>query len=212
MTFPCLFSPRSALSVGSALTLVTGLFLNIPVWAGGVGHEHTPSSERTTAGAQEEHHGGAMEGRHRHGEWASPPLEYADNNSNRWTNLDAIKRGQRLYTQNCMSCHGVDGKGAGPTASTLQHPPADLTNHFHKAPGEGDAYLFWRVSEGGSVEPFKSMQSAMPAFKNTLGKEERWDVLAYVHAYFHLGLAEWKEERRAVKSNKSNGGHRHDRE
>jgi Cu/Ag efflux protein CusF len=73
-------------------------------------------------------------------------------------------------------------------ARTLPHPPADLTHHFHRAPGDGDAYLFWRVSEGGQVEPFKSSQSAMPAFKAVLSAEQRWDVLAYVHAEFHRGF------------------------
>jgi Cu/Ag efflux protein CusF len=70
-------------------------------------------------------------------------------------------------------------------AQGLSHPPADLTHHFHRAPGDGDAYLFWRVSEGGQVEPFKSGQSAMPAYKTVLSEDQRWDVLAYVHAEFH---------------------------
>jgi Cu/Ag efflux protein CusF len=87
-----------------------------------------------------------------------------------------------------MVCHGTDGKGTGPAAKGLEHPPADLSNHFHRAPGDGDAYLFWRVSEGGQVEPFKSMKSAMPAFKTVLTEDQRWDVLAYVHAEFHGGF------------------------
>ena len=72
--------------------------------------------------------------------------------------------------------------------SGLPHAPADLTHHFHRAPGDGDAYLFWRVSEGGQVEPFRSMQSVMPAFKTVLSEDERWDVLAYVHVTFHGGF------------------------
>jgi Cu/Ag efflux protein CusF len=87
-----------------------------------------------------------------------------------------------------MVCHGTDGKGTGPAAKGLPHAPADLTHHFHRAPGDGDAYLFWRVSEGGQVEPFQSMQSTMPAFKTVLTEDQRWDVLAYVHAQFHRGF------------------------
>ena len=41
------------------------------------------------------------------------------------------------------------------------------------------------------MEPFKSMGSAMPAFKTVLSEDERWDVLTYVHAFFHLGLTTW---------------------
>ncbi len=31
----------------------------------------------------------------------------------------------------------------------------------------------------------------MPAFKSVLSEEERWDVLAYVHTFFHQGLMKW---------------------
>ena len=59
------------------------------------------------------------------------------------------------------------------------------------------------------VEPFKSMQSTMPAFKTGLKVEERWDVLAYVHAYFHLGLAKWKIPAAATGSDGGEKGHHH---
>ena len=51
---------------------------------------------------------------------------------------------------------GADGRGTTEFAKTLPHQPADLMHHFHLHPGDGDAYLFWRVSQGGTVEPFKS--------------------------------------------------------
>ncbi len=108
--------------------------------------------------------------------------------SDRWTDAQAIARGKTLFKANCVLCHGEDGKGKGPGAKGLPHAPADLNNHFHMKPGDGDAYLFWRVSEGGTVEPFKSMQSAMPAFKTLLSEDQRWDVLAYVHTAFHQGF------------------------
>jgi mono/diheme cytochrome c family protein len=153
-------------------------------------HEEAEDHER-----HEGQHGEAMPGdaemrpgHHRHNRWVTPPSEYADKRSTRWGDPAAIARGKQLFQTYCMVCHGADGKGTGPAAKGLEHPPADLTNHFHIRPGEGDAYLFWRVSEGGTVEPFKSMESAMPAFKNFLSEEQRWDVLAYVHALFHHGF------------------------
>jgi mono/diheme cytochrome c family protein len=131
-------------------------------------------------------HGQTMDGAsHQHPWWETPPAEYANARSTRWGDAAAIARGQQLFQTYCLMCHGADGKGTGPVAKGLAHPPADLTHHFHRAPGDGDAYLFWRVSEGGQVEPFKSSQSAMPAFKAVLSEDQRWDVLAYVHAEFH---------------------------
>lgn len=38
-----------------------------------------------------------------------------------------IENGRKLFNQYCISCHGVDGKGDGPVASSLKVAPADLT-------------------------------------------------------------------------------------
>ncbi len=35
--------------------------------------------------------------------------------------------GKVIFEKHCASCHGVDGSGGGPVASTLKTPPADLT-------------------------------------------------------------------------------------
>ncbi len=146
-------------------------------------------------------------GSHRHAIWAEPPANYATMKSAVWSDLAAVERGKKLYATNCSSCHGNDGTGSGPVAKSLSHPPADLTNHFHKAPGEGDAYLFWRVSEGGQVEPFKSMKSAMPSFKGSLSETGRWDVLAYVHQQFHKGFK--NEKKQTMNSHDKEAAHDH---
>jgi mono/diheme cytochrome c family protein len=44
------------------------------------------------------------------------------------------------------------------------------------------AYWFWRVSEGGTVEPYRSKGSGMPAYKDELSVEDRWAVIAYQHS------------------------------
>ncbi|HEB78156.1 MAG TPA: cytochrome c [Methylothermaceae bacterium] len=147
----------------------------------GDGHLHAHSAS-----------GPAVHAPHRHDVWLTPPTEYAGLRSDHWADLQAIAKGESIYRQHCQSCHGPGGRGDGPLAADLPHPPADLTHHFHLAPGKGDGYLFWRVSEGGMVEPFRSQGSMMPAFKTILTENERWAVLAYIHAYFHLGLADWK--------------------
>ena len=34
-------------------------------------------------------------------------------------------------------------------------------------------YWFWRVSEGGAAEPYRSKGSVMPAYKGSLSAEDR---------------------------------------
>jgi mono/diheme cytochrome c family protein len=148
-------------------------------------HTHSGKTPQEKGAGQHQHTGNSL---HQHPWWETPPAEYASAQSSRWDDAAAIARGAQLYQTYCLMCHGADGKGQGPAAKGLPHAPADLTHHFHRAPGDGDAYLFWRVSEGGQVEPFKSSKSTMPAYKSVLSEEERWDVLAYVHAQFHKGF------------------------
>ena len=68
--------------------------------------------------------------------------------------------------------------------------------------------LFWRVSEGGAVQPFKAMQSAMPAFKTSLSTDKRWDLVAYVHATFHKFFLEQKRHEKN-KHDTHDQGHKH---
>lgn len=191
------------------LIAAAALTLGLAAWTTygdeGHGHDDAGSAEEAESGTMHGDHGHTSDdAHHQHGEWIDPPEAYANKVSDKWADADAIARGEEIYNKQCISCHGADGQGTGPMAQALSHPPADLTNNFHTSPGNGDAYLFWRVSEGGTAEPFKSQGSAMPAFKNVLTASERWDVLAYVHTFFHQGLAEWNGSG-TVDSNGGNG-------
>ncbi len=173
------------------------LALSFPVFADG-DHDHKNmdhmNMKMNMKMGMDMDHGKMHHGTHQHSKWVKPPAAYASMKSKVWSDAAAAKRGEKLYAANCVACHGKNGTGDGPIAKSLQHPPADLTHHFHKAPGDGDGYLFWRLSEGGQVEPFKSMKSAMPAFKGSLSVSERWDVLAYVHRQFHKGFLKHQED------------------
>ena len=119
---------------------------------------------------------------------------------------DLLATGKQLYADNCALCHGDSGDGRGEAAADLQPAPATLAGMFdrsmtgmnaggpdahlmhgveHHHPGMThaeamgglnlDAYMFWAVSEGGM-----ELGSAMPAFKDLLTEEERWQILLYV--------------------------------
>lgn len=44
--------------------------------------------------------------------------------------------GKEMFNSYCAVCHGTDGKGAGPAASALKVPPADLTALAQKNGGK----------------------------------------------------------------------------
>lgn len=66
--------------------------------------------------------------------------------------------------------------GDGPGMPVLDPAPAPLA---HTSQMLGDDYLFWRITMGGNLEPFNS---GMPAWKEVLDEQSRWDVINYVRA------------------------------
>ena len=105
-----------------------------------------------------------------------------------WTDPKMIAKGKEIYMQKCALCHGERGDGKGPGAANLPLKPADLTEARMVAEMPGN-YWFWRVSEGGLVEPYKSKGSTMPAWKGELSVADRWAVIAYAHTLSgHTGI------------------------
>ncbi|NJO08251.1 MAG: c-type cytochrome, partial [Chloroflexaceae bacterium] len=83
-----------------------------------------------------------------------------------------------FYAEDCAVCHGETGKGDGVFSRGMNPRPIDLTNKV-LLDRLSDDYLYWRVSEGGLEAPFLS---AMPAFKDILDDEQRWELIAYVRS------------------------------
>lgn len=92
---------------------------------------------------------------------------------------DALAAGRAIFLANCVPCHGVNGNGQGTIKPTFGPSPADLTDRS-KIDLRTPQYLFWRVSEGGQVEPFRSQGSIMPAWKYRLSESQRWQVIAFI--------------------------------
>ncbi len=131
------------------------------------GDEHAADTEM--AGADAEHN----DSEHEH---TDVPEAYANKTNPLKDNPDAIAAGAQIYTTYCAACHGVEGKGDGPAGTALEPHPANLAD-AKMMNNMSDTYLFWRISEGGMIEPFNS---AMPPWKGSLTEEQRWQVIDYL--------------------------------
>ena len=87
-----------------------------------------------------------------------------------------VAAGRALYQQYCSVCHGPQGKGNGPAASTMNPKPRDHTDgHYMNALSE--AHLTTVISEGGAAVQRSPL---MPSWKGTLTSQQIQEVIAYL--------------------------------
>jgi len=99
-----------------------------------------------------------------------------------------IVAGERLYQQQCASCHGANLEGQPNWRSpnddgVLPAPPHDATGHtWH----HDNALLFEYTKLGGrgalAVRGIADFNSGMPAFDGVITDDEIWDILAYIRS------------------------------
>ena len=81
-----------------------------------------------------------------------------------------LAQGKKVAEVNCVSCHGLRGKGDGAAAVALNPKPADWTSA--KVQAETDGEIFWKISTG---------RGAMPAW-NFLPEKDRWALVRYIRS------------------------------
>jgi mono/diheme cytochrome c family protein len=85
---------------------------------------------------------------------------------------ERVAAGAAIYQARCAICHGPRGRGDGPAAFTLRPRPVDLTVHVPQHP-PGEVH-YW-ISEGVAG-------TGMPAWRDQLSEDERWDVVRFLYA------------------------------
>jgi len=96
------------------------------------------------------------------------------------TSEDMVDDGRLLYQENCTECHGLSGKGTGPSAANLPTPPRDITDQAYMAQVSSNG-LFQVISAG--ISPH------MPGFADLLDDEQRWAVVAYMRSLTYAAPA-----------------------
>lgn len=85
------------------------------------------------------------------------------------------RKGQDLYLEKCVLCHGSQGEGWDWSTKAL--PPIPVPDLAKTAPKQSDQYLFDIVKAGGEAV---GKTRFMPPFGFDLSDQEVWDVVAYL--------------------------------
>jgi mono/diheme cytochrome c family protein len=85
-----------------------------------------------------------------------------------------VVSGRMLFMTYCASCHGVTGRGNGPSADEFRHRPADLTQFARQNGGIFNDVQLHRIIDGRTVKAHGTLEMPVwgDAFKWRLGLDE----------------------------------------
>ena len=92
-------------------------------------------------------------------------------------NPESLQAGRLVYQQHCETCHGLAGRGDGPSAASLKPPAANLMVHV---PLHADSDLFGFIHDG--VEG-----TAMVPLGKALTDDEIWNVVNHIRTFEEYG-------------------------
>ncbi len=92
----------------------------------------------------------------------------------------ARQAGKELFMDDCAFCHGHLDEGRSLRANDYDPPPMNFSDPRYQT--VDPAYLFWRIAEGKTEEPFRSRGSVMPAWGAHYSDKQIWQLIAYLKA------------------------------
>jgi copper transport protein len=92
-------------------------------------------------------------------------------------NAQSVAAGKKLFQDNCVTCHGPDGRGDGPAAANLNPKPSDFRLHM---PLHTDPQFYTFIHDGYPG-------TAMPAFKSAFSANDIWNLVNFLRSAFGSG-------------------------
>jgi mono/diheme cytochrome c family protein len=88
------------------------------------------------------------------------------------TPLESVEQGELVYEENCLACHGEEGRGDGPGATGSDAPGVDLTDP-----------AYWSSVSNLSLFEILEDPGRIPAHKYALAEEDLWQVIDYSRTF-----------------------------
>ncbi|HXV85033.1 MAG TPA: cytochrome c [Candidatus Binatia bacterium] len=88
----------------------------------------------------------------------------------------AAEAAPELFRDLCSVCHGVGGKGDGPSAQGLEPKPADFTNC--KVMSKDSDEVLFKIIKGGGQSAGRS--TVMPAWGDSLSDQQIRDLVKFI--------------------------------
>ena len=95
-----------------------------------------------------------------------------------------LEQGRALYQQNCVACHGEQGRGDGFAAPLSVGQEPDFTN-LRAAAGASPALYYAKIARGG-------MGTGMPNWGTILTEDELWALVDYLQTFSYRPIFEEK--------------------
>ncbi len=88
-----------------------------------------------------------------------------------------VAKGSQIYAVKCQPCHGDTGQGDGPRATMIKAQGGQVAKLVNSTLSQNATPAAWfDVVTNGRIDQL------MPGFTQSLGPQDRWDVLSYIWA------------------------------